>query len=101
MKKKFDGIDPFSSIRMLPENKLFADCPIKPSDNTIDVAEDVYIKFMYNKPDYITVEDSAIVFEWNHYRPGKLKNQKIPTYSQELVIKDEQHIEWRTINYER
>jgi len=100
MKNKFEGLDPFSTIRMLPDQPLFKDSPVKPSDDRIDLAEDIYLKFMHKPPDYIAVEGDAIVFEWNTYKPGKLKNQRILTYSQELVIKDAKNIEWRTINYE-
>lgn len=100
MRKKFEGRDPFRMIRVLPDQPLFQDCPIKPSDDTIDAAEDIYLKFMHNTPDYIAVENDAIVFEWNNYRPGKLKNQKILMYSQELVIRTAKDIEWRTIDYE-
>lgn len=100
MKKKFEGRDPLRMVRMLPDQPLFKDCPVKPSNDTINVAEDLYLRFLLDPPNYVSIENDAIVFEWNHYRMGKLHNQKILVYSQELVIKDANNIAWRTIDYE-
>lgn len=93
------GRDPFSNIRILPDQPLFKDCPVKPSEETIEAAEDLYLKFAYDPPNYISVKDEQIIFEWNYYKPGKLINQKKLYHSKELIIKDSKNIEWNTYDY--
>lgn len=93
------GKDPFWLIKDLPDQPLFKDCPVKPSEETIEAAEDLYLKFAYDPPDYISVKDEQIIFEWNHYKTDKLLRKHL-YYSKELVIKDSTNMEWRTFNYD-
>ena len=56
MKKKIlndHNVDPFSIIRELPDKPLFKDCPVKPTEETISAAEDLYLKFGYDPPHYV------------------------------------------------
>lgn len=94
-----NGRDPFRNIRILPDQPLFKDCPVKPSEETIEAAEDLYLKFAYDPPNYISVKDEQIIFEWNHYKTDKLLRKHL-SYSKELVIKDSINMEWRTFNYD-
>lgn len=93
------GRDPFRMIKTLPDNPLFEDCPIKPSDELIEAAEELYLKFVYDPPTYISSKDGQIIFEWNHYKTDKLLRKHL-YYSKELVIKDSINMEWHTYNYD-
>lgn len=91
------NVDPFGIIRMLPDKKLFQDCPIKPSEKTIETAEEIYLKLSYDPPHYVSSYDEQIILEWNYYKKNGIKKQLY--YSRELVVKDSTNLEWRTFNY--
>lgn len=92
------GKDPFWLIKDLPDKPLFKDCPIKPSEETIEIVEELYLKFAYDPPNYISVKDEQIIFEWNHYKTDKLLRKHL-YYSKELIIKDHTNMEWKTYDY--
>lgn len=85
-------VDPFSIIRQLPQMPLFEDCPVKPSDETIDAAEELYLKFG-EAPHYVSSYDEKIIFEWYH------PNRKNPKMLRELVFNDSKNLEWRVYDY--
>lgn len=93
------GKNPFWLIESLPDRPLFSDCPVKPSKKTIEAAEELYLKFAYDPPTYISSKDEQIIFEWNYYKPGKFVNEKRLYYSKELIIKDPINMEWKTYHY--
>jgi len=87
MKKKIlndHNVNPFWVIRDLPDIPLFKDCPIKPSEETILAAEELYLKFSY---------DEYIILEW--YYPSRIH----PKMCKELVVKDPINLEWRVYEY--
>lgn len=90
--------DAFWVIETLPDRPLFADCPVKPPEEVIDAAEELYLK-LADKPTYISVNDAQIIFEWHYYRSNGVKKELY--YSKELVFKDQINLEWKTFNYER
>lgn len=92
------GRNPFWLIETLPDQPLFSDCPVKPSQETIDAACDLYFKFG-DKPTFIGVNDEQIVFEWHYYKPGKIANVKELYHSKELIFKDPINLEWREYDY--
>ena len=51
------GKDPFWLIRDMPDKALFKDCPIKPPEETINAAEELYLKFSYDPPHFISAYD--------------------------------------------
>lgn len=92
MKKKILNdrkVDPFAIIRMLPERPLFKDCPVKPKEETIEAAEEFYLRFA-EPPTYVSSVDEQVILEW-HW--PTMKNPKI---IRELVFKDATNLEWRT-----
>ena len=101
MKQKIlnkNGVNAFWVIETLPDRPLFSDCPIRPPQETIDSAEELYLK-LGDKPTYISVNNEQIIFEWHYYKPGKFANQKELYYSKELIIKDPINLEWREFRY--
>lgn len=100
MKKKIlneRNVDPFSIIRDLPEKPLFQDCPIKPSEETIEAAEELYLKFVGDPPHYVLSYDEQVILEWRYYKKNGIHRDIY--YSKELVVKDPINMEWRTYNY--
>lgn len=92
-------VDPFSIIRSLPDKSLFKDCPIKPPEQTIEAAEELYLKFSYDPPTYVSAQDEQVILEWNYYKKDSLLRDCL-IYSKELVVKDSRNLEWRTFNYQ-
>lgn len=95
MKKKILNdrkVDPFAIIRMLPDKALFKDCPIKPPEETIQAAEEFYLKFA-EQPSYVSSYEEQIILEW-HW-----PSMKNPKMVRELVFKDAINLEWRTYDY--
>lgn len=102
MRKKIlnnNKVDPFAIIRSLPDKPLFKDCPIKPSEETIEAAEELYLKFSYDPPTYVSAKDEQVILEWNHYKKDSLLRDRL-IYSKELVVKDSKNLEWRTFDYQ-
>lgn len=89
--------DPFGIIRMMPDQALFKDCPVKPPEKTIEAAEEIYLKLSYDPPHHISSYDEQIILEWNYYRKNGIKKELC--YSKELVVKDPINLEWKTYNY--
>lgn len=89
--------DPFGIIRMMPDKKLFQDCPIKPPESTIKAAEEIYLKLSSDPPHHVSAYDEQIILEWNYYKKNGIKKELY--YSKELVVKDAINLEWRTFNY--
>jgi hypothetical protein len=85
-------VDPFAIIRSLPDQPLFKDCPVRPSDKTIEAAEDFYLRFA-EPPSYVSSNDEKVILEW--YWPT-IKNPKM---IKELIFKDAINLEWRTYDY--
>lgn len=103
MRKKIlnqNGIDPFAIIRSLPTRSLFHNCPIKPSEETIETAEDLYLKFSFDPPTYVSSKDEQVILEWNYYKKDHLLRNQL-AYSKELIIKDPINLEWKVFDYER
>ena len=99
MKKRIDHkVDPFSTIRLLPERPLFKDCPVKPPKETIESAEELYLKFSFDPPSYVSTKDDWIIFEWQYYRKDKFLRDHL-VYAKELTIKDATNMEWNTYDY--
>lgn len=92
------GVNPFSVIRTLPDMPLFKDCPIKPKEETIKAAENLYLKFSHEPPTYVSSKDEQVIFEWNYYKKDDLGDNLI--YTKELVVKDSLNSEWREFKYE-
>jgi len=95
MKKKILNdrkIDPFAIIRSLPDKPLFEDCPVKPAEETIEAAEEFYLRFA-EPPSYVSSYDEQVILEW-HW-----PNMKNPKMVRELVFKDAINLEWRSYNY--
>lgn len=90
-------VDPFSIIRQLPDNPLFEDCPIKPPEETIEAAEELYLKFAGDPPHYVSSYDEQVILEWHYYKKNGIKKELY--YSKELVVKDPINMEWRTYDY--
>lgn len=90
--------DAFWAIEILPDQPLFADCPVRPPQDTIDAASDLYYK-LGDKPTYISVNNDQIIFEWHYYKTGKFANIKELYYTKELIFKDPINLEWRTYDY--
>ena len=68
MKKQIvneQGKDPFWLIRDMPDKPLFKDCPIKPPEETINAAEELYLKFNCDPPHYISAYDEMVILEWH------------------------------------
>ena len=100
MKKQIvneQGKDPFWLIRDMPDKPLFKDCPIKPPEETINAAEELYLKFSYDPPHYISAYDEMVILEWQYYRKKGIKKELY--YSKELIVKDPINLEWRTYDY--
>ena len=96
MKKKIlndHNVDPFSIIRELPDKPLFKDCPVKPTEETISAAEDLYLKFGYDPPHYVSSYDEYVILEL--YYPTRIN----PKICKELVVKDPINLEWRVYEY--
>jgi len=91
-----EGKNPFWVIETLPDKPLFSDCPVRPPQDTIDAASDLYYKFG-DKPTYVSVNDDHIVFEWHYYKQNGIKKELY--YSKELIFKDPINLEWRTYDY--
>lgn len=91
------GKDPFWLIRDMPDKALFKDCPIKPPEETINAAEELYLKFSYDPPHFISAYDEQIILEWHYYRKNCAKKELY--YTKELVVKDPINMEWRTYDY--
>ncbi|HUU88264.1 MAG TPA: hypothetical protein VMX17_10990 [Candidatus Glassbacteria bacterium] len=91
------GKDPFWLIRDMPDKPLFKDCPIKPPEETINAAEELYLKFSYDPPHYISAYDEMVILEWHYYKKRGIKKELY--YSKELVVKDSINLEWRTYDY--
>lgn len=101
MRKKIlnsNRVDPFAIIRSLPDKPLFKDCPIKPPEETIEAAEELYLKFSYDPPTYVSSKDEQVILEWNRYKKDSLLRDCL-VYSKELVVKDSKNLEWRTFDY--
>jgi len=97
MKKKIlndHNVNPFWIIRDLPDVPLFKDCPIKPSEETILAAEELYLKFSYDPPHYVSSCDEYIILEW--YYPSRIH----PKMCKELVVKDPINLEWRVYEWD-
>jgi len=95
MKKKILNdrkVDPFSIIRSLPEKSLFKECPTKPPEETIEAAEDFYLRFA-EPPSYVSSLDEQVILEW-HW-----PTMQNPKMIKELIFKDAINLEWRTYNY--
>lgn len=90
------GKNPFWIIESLPDRPLFQDCPVKPPQDVIDAAEDMYLKFS-EPPTYISSHNEQIIFEWNYYRKDGIHNKLY--YSKELIFKDAINLEWRDRHY--
>jgi hypothetical protein len=86
------NVNPFRIIRELPDVPLFKDCPIKPPEETIEAAEDFYLRFA-EPPSYVSSIDEQVILEW--YWPT-MKNPKI---IRELIFKDATNLEWRVYDY--
>lgn len=93
-------IDPFSIIRSLPEQPLFKDCPVKPTEETIEAAEELYLMFAYDPPTYVSSNNEQVILEWNRYKKDSLLRDSL-VYSRELVVKDPTNLEWREFRYEQ
>lgn len=93
-------IDPFAVIRSLPEQPLFKDCPVKPTEETIEAAEELYLMFAYDPPTYVSSCDEQVILEWNHYKKDS-KNNNTLFYSKELIVKDPINLEWKEFRYEQ
>lgn len=93
-------IDPFAVIRSLPEQPLFKDCPVKPTEETIEAAEELYLKFAYDPPTYVSSNNEQVILEWNYYKKVSRYNEKL-VYSKELIIKDPINLEWKEFRYEQ
>ena len=95
MKKKILNdrkVDPFAIIRSLPDKPLFEDCPVKPAEETIEAAEEFYLRFA-EPPSYVSSYDEQVILEWH------CPTMKNPKMVRELVFKDATNLEWRTYNY--
>jgi hypothetical protein len=88
--------NPFWLIRDMPDRPLFKDCPVKPSEETIAAAEEIYLK-LGEQPTYISAYDEQIILEWHYYKKNGIKKELY--YTKELVVKDPINMEWRTYNY--
>lgn len=95
MKKKILNdrkVDPFAIIRSLPDKPLFKDSPIKPPEQTIEAAEDFYLRFS-EQPTYVSSWDEKVILEW-HW-PSKEK----PKMLRELIFHDHKNLEWKSYDY--